>query len=247
MDNYVSSTGSGGVLMYLSGQFHLRSIRSLINEVYTNKSRLGSNFAGAYKITTNNVKQEYNNSEAVDLLGKDFNYTPIPLASIQFEEPQPDETIDNLNNHSVASYNSDSKNFKVNNSAGTVDGMNSNVESLPDGDNIQANIDQNTLFDTNKTILFKRDIQEGSNTTMYRGKITLEKKLLDSLTKATFSIPANIDVSANKFIYITIDTQKNNFAKKASGFWYVTRNLTTLQAGQYSSLIECVKLDKPQS
>ena len=125
--------------------------------------------------------------------------------------------------------------------------MNSNVESLPDGDNIQANIDQNTLFDTNKTILFKRDIQEGSNTTMYRGKITLEKKLLDSLTKATFSIPANIDVSANKFIYITIDTQKNNFAKKASGFWYVTRNLTTLQAGQYSSLIECVKLDKPQS
>jgi len=247
MDNYVSSTGSGGVLMYLSGQFHLRSIRSLINEVYTNKSRLGPNFAGAYKITTNNVKQEYNNSEAVDLLGKDFNYTPIPLASIQFEEPQPDETIDNLNNHSVASYNSDSKNFKVNNSAGTVDGMNSNVESLPDGDNIQANIDQNTLFDTNKTILFKRDIQEGSNTTMYRGKITLEKKLLDSLTKATFSIPANIDVSANKFIYITIDTQKNNFAKKASGFWYVTRNLTTLQAGQYSSLIECVKLDKPQS
>ena len=246
MNNYVSSNGSGGILMYLSGQFHLRSIRSLINEVYMNKSKLGSNFAGAYKITTNSVKQEYNNREAVDLLGKDFNYIPIPLADIQFEEPQPDETIDNLNNHSVASYNSDSKNFKVNNSQGTVAGMNPNVESLPDADNIQINIDQNTLFDTNKTVLFKRDIEEASNTTMSRGKITLEKKLLDSLTKATFTIPANIDISANKFIYITIDTQRNNFAKKASGFWYVTRNLTTLEAGKYSSLIECVKLDKPQ-
>ena len=116
MDNYVSSNGSGGILLYLSGQLHLNSIRSLINKVYANRTKLGSNFAGAYKITTNNVKQEYNNSEAVDLLGKDFNYIPIPLADIQFEEPQPDETIDNLNNHTVATYNSNSKKFTLNTS-----------------------------------------------------------------------------------------------------------------------------------
>ena len=85
------------------------------------------------------------------------------------------------------------------------------------------------------------------NTTMYYGTIKLQKQLLNSLTKANFSCFGDINIAANKFIYMTIDLNtKNKFANKIPGFWYVTKNLTTLSSGQFRSNIECVKLDKPK-
>jgi hypothetical protein len=46
---------------------------------------------------------------------------------------------------------------------------------------------------------------------------------------------------------MTIDLKsKNKFAEKIPGFWYITKNLTTLSKGTFNSSIECVKLDKPK-
>ena len=82
---------------------------------------------------------------------------------------------------------------------------------------------------------------------MYYGTIYLQKKLFESLTTATFSMPGNIEMCANKCLYMNIDINtKNKFANKIPGFWYITNNITTLTSGQFSSRVECVKLDKPK-
>ena len=82
---------------------------------------------------------------------------------------------------------------------------------------------------------------------MHYGTIKLQRQLLDSLTKANFNCVGNIDMSANKFIYMNIDlNNKNKFAEKIPGFWYITTNLTTIGSSQFSSTIQCVKLDKPK-
>ena len=39
---------------------------------------------------------------------------------------------------------------------------------------------------------------------------------------------------------------KNKFAEKIPGFWYIINNTTTLTKGQFNSSIECIKLDKPK-
>ena len=39
---------------------------------------------------------------------------------------------------------------------------------------------------------------------------------------------------------------KNKFAEKIPGFWYITKNLTTIGSEEYSTSIDCVKLDKPK-
>ena len=79
------------------------------------------------------------------------------------------------------------------------------------------------------------------------GDIALERRLLNSLTKAEFTVGGNINMSANKIIYMTADmSAKNKFFTKVPGFWYVTKNYTILNKETFSSTIECRKLDKPQ-
>ena len=88
---------------------------------------------------------------------------------------------------------------------------------------------------------------DDDNTAMYYGTIKLQKQLLDSLTKANFNCLGNIELSSNKFLYMNIDlTDRNKFAEKIPGFWYITKNLTTFGASQFNSVVECVKLDKPK-
>ena len=83
--------------------------------------------------------------------------------------------------------------------------------------------------------------------TRHLGTIKLQNDLFSNLTKASFTTTGNINLNANKFIYMTIDLKsKNEFAKKIPGFWYITKNLTTLGKSGFASSIECVKLDKPK-
>ena len=82
---------------------------------------------------------------------------------------------------------------------------------------------------------------------MHYGTIKLQKQLFDSLTKASFTCIGNIDLSSNKFVYMNIDlNNKNKFAEKIPGFWYITKNITTIRDNQYTSTVDCVKLDKPK-
>jgi len=261
MKTYVSTDESGGILTYYNGTFQLQSIRKLINKIYKNTNSppnpwrhlagasqvsLGDNFGGGIKIKTNDNRQTYSNKEGVDTLGKDFNYIPVDISNITFIETQPDATMTSLNKKEVTQFNSKTKQITIHSDQGNISTVTkaSSVESLPGGKDQQLNIDENTVYSTEKTRLFK---MTDSNSTMHYGTIKLQKQLLDNLTKATFAIPGNIDMSANKFLYMTAAlNEKNKFAHKIPGFWYITKNITTLSKGTFASNIECVKLDKPK-
>ena len=253
MKSYVSTDESGGILTYYNGKFQLRSIRSNINKLYKttqNKNKketiLSSNFAGAIKIQTGDNRQNYTNKEAVDLFGVGFNYIPVDLKNITFVDMQPNAALTALDKKEVIQFDPVTKQFYFHSDQGTVAALSarSSVQSLPDGNEGQLNIDQSTTFSNTKTKLFKIT---SNNTVMHSGNIRLQKQLLDSLTKAKFSCLGNIDMSANKFIYMTLNLKnKNKFANKIPGFWYITSNLTTMSKGVYANAIECVKLDKPQ-
>ena len=259
MKTYVSSDESGGVLTYYNGTFQLQSIRTLINKIYNNtttkrnawqalinQNNLGDNFAGGIKIQTNDNRQSYSNKESTNVVGKQFNYIPVDNSNITFIDVQPDATLTSLNKKEITQFDSKTKQVTIHSDQGNITAVTnkSSIESLPDGADQQLNIDENTVYSTEKTRLFK---MTDSNTTMYYGTIKLQKQLLESLTKATFAIPGNINMSANKFLYMNIDLNtKNKFANKIPGFWYITKNLTTLSKGTFGSSIECIKLDKPK-
>ena len=258
MKTYVSSDESGGILTYYNGKFQLQSIRSSINKIYKSsrprtasdvlfsKTHLGDNFGGAIKIQTNDNRQSYSNKEAGSILGKEFNYIPVDNSNITFIDTQPDATLNTLNKKEVTQFNPKTKEITIHSNEGTLAAVESKtgLHSLPDGDDNKINIDENKNFSNNKSKLFK---MTDSNTTMYYGTIKLQKQLLNSLTKANFALPGMIDMSANKFLYMNIDlNSKNKFANKIPGFWYITKNLTTLSKGTFASNIECVKLDKPK-
>jgi hypothetical protein len=259
MKTYVSSDQSGGILTYYNGQFQLQSIRSNTNKIYKNTKQkrnitegianianLGENFAGGVKIQTTDNRQTYTNKEAGSILGKNYSYIPIDINKIQFTDVSPTATLNDLNKKEVIQFDPITKQFHIYSNEGTIQTVEerSSLNALPDGEDNKINIDVNTKFSESKERLFE---MTDNNTTLYRGTIKLQKQLLNSLTKANFICNGDINISANKFIYITIDlNNKNTFAKKIPGFWYITKNLTTLASGQYSSAIECVKLDKPK-
>ena len=249
MKTYVSSDESGGILTYYNGQFQLQSIRSNTNKIYKKTKQqtvLGSNFAGGFKVEAGDNKVNYTNKEAAAVLGKDYTYIPVDINDILFTDVNSKATLQELNKKEIIQFDAETKQFTIHSDQGTIPAVQarSGVESLPDGKNVQLNIDENKKFSNTKTKLFK---MTDDNTTMYYGTIKLQKQLLNSLTKANFSCFGDINIAANKFIYMTIDLNtKNKFANKIPGFWYVTKNLTTLSSGQFRSNIECVKLDKPK-
>ena len=259
MKTYVSSDESGGILTYYNGAFQLQSIRKLINKIYNNtttkrnawqalfnQNNLGDNFAGGIKIQTNDNRQSYSNKESTNVVGKKFNYIPVDSSNITFIDAQPDATLTSLNKKEVTQFNSKTKQVTIHSDQGNISAVTSksSIESLPDGKDQQLNIDENTVYDTEKTRLFK---MTDDNSVMYYGTIKLQKQLFESLTKANFAIPGNINMSANKFLYMNVDlNNKNKFAHKIPGFWYITKNITTLSKGTFASSIECVKLDKPK-
>jgi len=254
MKSYVATDESSGLLTYYNGKFQLRSFKKYISNLYKNnnvyesssisKVKIGRGVTAAFKIQTNDIKQKYSKQEGLDLFGKEFEYIPIDINSISFNDIQPDITLRNLAKNEVIQFSSEQKKMTIHSNLGTLTDVakKTGLEALPDGDTNTLNIDENKEFNI-KNKIFKMSDEDS---TRHYGTIKLQKELLNSLTKATFSTNGNIDFNANKFIYLTMDlTLKNKFAHKVPGFWYITNNLTTISKNQFTSNIECVKLDKP--
>ena len=248
LNSYVSSDNSAGILTYYNGKFQLKSLKRHINTVFKKDNssiQIGRHVTGAFKIQTLDRQREYSNKQPVNLFGKSFEYIPVDLNSIDFTDIQPDVTLNRLIKNEVIQFSTDQKKFTIHSDQGTLKQVshNTNVQSLPGGDDTILNIDENKKFNIKKRIFKLSD----EKSTTHHGTINLQKQLLNALTSASFSTGGNIDFSANKFLYMTIDLSlKNKFAHKIPGFWYIKNNLTTITSQQFSSIIECVKLDKPK-
>ena len=248
LNSYVSSDKSSGILTYYNGKFQLKSLKRHINNVFQKNNsdiQIGREVTGAFKIQTLDRQQKYSNKQPIDLLGRSFNYIPLDLNNIAFTDIQPDVTLNKLAKNEVVQFSAEQKKFTIHSNQGTLPSVSNNtgIQSLPGGKDIILNIDENKKFNVKKRF-FKLSDEE---LTAHRGTINLQKQLFDSLTNASFSTGGNINFSANKFLYMTIDLKfKNKFAHKIPGFWYIKNNLTTITKEQFSSLITCVKLDKPK-
>tara|TARA_R110000824_G_scaffold95050_1_gene228784 strand:+ start:26 stop:1468 length:1443 start_codon:yes stop_codon:yes gene_type:complete len=258
LKSYVSSDNCAGVFTYYNGKFQLKSLKKHITELYNkepglnqvggsapDKIKLSNSLAAVFKIQTNDLQQEYSNKSTVDLFGRYFNYIPISLQDIRLKDIQPDSTINKLAKNEVIQFNTKSKQLTIHSDQGTINRVEevTGLQMLPDGNDSKINIDSNEDYNIKK----KMFILSHDDSTRHLGTIKLQNDLFSNLTKASFTTTGNINLNANKFIYMTIDLKsKNEFAKKIPGFWYITKNLTTLGKSGFASSIECVKLDKPK-
>jgi len=258
LKTYVSSDSCAGVFTYYNGKFQLKSLKKHITELYNkepgfdqvgvsvpDKIKISNNLAAVFKIETNDTQQQYSNKSAIDLFGKYFNYIPISLQDIRLKDIQPDSTINKLAKNEVIQFNIKSKQLTIHSDQGTINRVEevTGLEALPDGTDSKINIDSNEDYNIKK----KMFVLSHEDSTRHLGTVKLQKDLFSNLTKASFNTTGNINFNANKFIYMTIDLKsKNKFAEKIPGFWYITKNLTTLSKGTFNSSIECVKLDKPK-
>jgi hypothetical protein len=248
LKTYVSSDNCAGVFTYYNGKFQLKSLKKHITELYdkgSDKIKISNNLAAVFKIETNDTQQQYSNKSAIDLFGKYFNYIPISLQDIRLKDIQPDSTINKLAKNEVIQFNIKSKQLTIHSDQGTINRVEevTGLETLPDGTDNKINIDSNEDYNIKK----KMFVLSHEDSTRHLGTIKLQKDLFSNLTKASFNTTGNINFNANKFLYMTIDLKsKNKFAEKLPGFWYITKNLTTLSKGTFNSSIECVKLDKPK-
>ena len=248
LKTYVSSDSSAGVFTYYNGKFQLKSLKKHITELYdknSSKIKISNSLAAVFKIETNDTQQQYSNKSTGDLFGKYFDYIPISLQDIRLRDIQPDSTINKLAKNEVIQFNIKSKKLTIHSDQGTINRVEevTGLETLPDGNDSKINIDSNEDYNIKK----KMFILSHEDSTRHLGTIKLQKDLFSNLTKASFNTTGNINFNANKFLYMTIDLRsKNKFAEKLPGFWYITKNLTTLSKGTFDSSIECVKLDKPK-
>lgn len=248
LNSYVSSDASAGVFTYYNGKFQLKSLKKHITKLYdksSDKIKLSTDLAAVFKIQTNDTQQDYSNKSTIDLFGKYFDYIPISLQDIRLKDIQPDSTINKLAKNEVIQFNIKTKQLTIHSDQGTINRVEevTGLETLPDGKDNKINIDNNEDYNIKKKMFVLSD----ENSTRHLGTIKLQKDLFSNLTKASFNTTGNISFNANKFLYITIDLKlKNKFAEKLPGFWYITKNLTTLSKGTFNSSIECVKLDKPK-
>ena len=245
---YVSSDESSGILTYYNGKFQLKSFKKHISQLYkktNNKIDIGTGMTAVFKVQTNDHQQQYNNNEAIDLFGRSFEYIPISLKAIKLTDIQPDVTLNKLAKNEIIQFNEKEKRFTIHSDEGTLSKVEdiTGLENFPNGKNNKINIDENKRYNVKNKIFKMSDV----SSIRHFGTIQLQKQLLNSLSKASFSTPANIDFSANKFLYMTMDLRlKNEYANKLPGFWYITSNITSLRKGEFISTIECVKLDKPK-
>ena len=153
--------------------------------------------------------------------------------------------MNKLAKNEIIQFNEKEKRFTIHSDEGTLSKVEdiTGLENFPNGKNNKINIDENKRYNVKNKIFKMSDV----SSIRHFGTIQLQKQLLNSLSKASFSTPANIDFSANKFLYMTMDLRlKNEYANKLPGFWYITSNITSLRKGEFISTIECVKLDKPK-
>ena len=254
MSNYISSNKDLGILTYYNGKFQLESLKDIFNKVYfkdKDSILFKEKFTNAFKIESEDTNVTFTNKEAENLLPPGFEFIPITKANIIFNEPHPESGVTDLIDHSMIEYNTGKKRFNIFNKQGSIKNQTAQFESyiktFPDADTSQLNINQNDLYNTNKITKFGMSAsasQTAANAD--KAKISLQRKLLEGLSTCDFTVDGNINLSANKFLYMTFESSnKNIFAEKVPGFWYIISTSTTLTESSFQTKVKCTKFDKP--
>lgn len=254
LENYVSSNEDLGILTYLGGQFQLTSLKDIFAQVYqknNNQKIFKERFTNAFKVQTEDTDVVYTNKEAERLLPNSFQFIPINQIDIDFTEPDPISGINTLIDHSLITYNNGSKTFNLFNKTGTVEEVRKDfsdyLKTFPDADEIELNVPANDFYKLNKVTNFNTSNSPSQTTSnSQKSKISLQRKMLQYLSRCKFKAPGNFNICANKFLYLTVTVkEKNDFLTKVPGFWYITKSTTTLKNGTFETEVTASKFDRP--
>ena len=252
LSKYISKEHNDlGILRYIGGQFRLNSLTN----IFKSASKLNNdqsifykeNFAAGIRIETDDNRYEYSRRQANDLFKNKNILIPLHISKVDIINKQPDTGANVIVDHSIISYNIGDKAFKLFNKKGSVDNVKkeftSYIDTLPDSDVKEANIDKAEFTKGNKKLIFNQETK-GDSSDAY-GKAILQQKILDVSDKMSFSIPGNLNISGAKFIGVELaGIQVNNFLKNVPGFWFVLENVTSIQEGRFQSTVMCSKVDK---
>ena len=239
MSKYVSKKHKDtGILYRHAGKFKLLSL--------TNIFKYESIPSAAIKIEINDTRTPYTRNLGIfayDGLPK----TPVNISNVQFYPKKPDTAVDVIVDHSISSYNTKNKKFKLYNNPGSVTFLKQTFDDIisycPYADTREANVDKSAITTANKN---QRSIYENSNNSEFLGKVTLQSKLIHSADRVSFTIPGNLFSTGGKFIAIDLSgIPVNQFMRNVPGLWFVLQNTTTITArGRFDTFLVSAKLDR---
>jgi len=243
MSKYVSKDHNDMGLLYRhAGKFKLLSLTN----IFKNESMP----TAAIKIEINDNRSYYTSSQTASYFSNKYQLIPVHISKVQFYPKNPDAAVDEIVNHSIASYNTKNKSFKLYNNHGSVHNLkktfNDTISYYPYGETREANIEKNNITIANKN---QRMVYENSNNSEFLGKISLQSKLIQSADRVSFTIPGNLFPSSGKFIGIELGgIPANDFMRRVSGLWFILQNTTTLTVnGGFNTFLVCSQLDKEKA
>ena len=238
MSGYVSSNKDMGIIKYINGKFQLLSLKDIFSNVKNNISL-------AYEITTGEVKRDYSNEESNILFPIGTNFVNIELSEVKFDLKNPLNSNTSITDHRLINYDIGSKTYKLNDSNGSINNLTEEYKdyskNFPDSKSKIADIQKGKIYKNAKNII----MDYSSSYNEFLGKTTLQNKTLMDSDKISFVSPGNLNVQACNFVGIKLDfAEKNKFIKETNGFWFVTKNVTTLTPTQAVSNITAAKIFK---
>jgi len=268
MSKYVSKIhGDMGILLYYNGMFSLRSLTNIINDAIDLNTMAESwsdtnfkrKFAGVIKIETDDIRMHYSKRQSHSIFADpDIQnlLIPVNIQNVTFHKKQPTAATDKIVDHTITSYDVGRKLFKLNNKKGSVQDFNENfsiyMTAFPDANSndgeLAPNVNKTDLTKPNKERFF--NLHTASDQDSSYGKIMLQQKILDNSDKVTINLTGvgsknNWMMTGGKFIGIEVAGEKlDKFMENVPGFWFILRNITTLQEGQFNTKLVCSKIDK---
>jgi hypothetical protein len=268
MSKYVSKIhGDMGILLYYNGMFSLRSLTNIINDAIDlntgaenwSSTNFKRKFAGVIKIETDDIRMHYSKRESHSIFADPAIQNlivPVNIENVTFHKKQPDVATNKIVDHTIASYDVGSKLFKLNNKNGSVEDFNKNfsiyMTAFPDANSnegeLAPNVNKTDLTKPNKERFFNLHTESDEDNNY--GKIMLQQKILDGSDKVTINLSGvgsknNWLMTGGKFVGIEYGGEKiDKFMKDVPGFWFILRNITTLQEGQFNTKLVCSKIDK---
>jgi len=266
LSKYISKIhGDMGILTYYNGMFSLRSLTNIINDSINLNARAVSinspgpkfkrKFAGVVKIETDDIRMHYSKRQSHSMFaGPEFKnlLVPVHISKATFHKKQPDTSTNQIVDHTITSYNIGEKGFKLYKKQGSVENMKKTfhqyMDNFDDPDDKEMNVNTTARQVQNKTQVFNLHTSEDQDN-LY-GKVMLQQKILDSSDKVTLDLSGvgsknNWLMTGGKFIGIEVAGEKlDSFMENVPGFWFILRNITTLQEGQFNTKLVCSKIDK---
>jgi len=268
MSKYVSKIhGDMGILLYYNGMFSLRSLTNIINDAIDlntvgqdwSMTNFKRKFAGIVKIETDDIRMHYSKRQSHSIFSDPSIQNllvPVNIENVTFHKKQPDTATNQIVDHTIASYDVGSKLFKLNNKNGSVEDFNKNfsiyMTAFPDANSndgeLTPNVNKTDLTKPNKKRFF--NLHTAADEDNNYGKIMLQQKILDNSDKVTLNLTGvgsknNWMMTGGKFIGIEVGGEKiDKFMEDVPGFWFILRNITTLQQGEFNTKLVCSKIDK---